>query len=88
MLGKVLQYMRHGKLATVPEDLKPYFHRAVELSIESDCLMWGIRVVVPAKLRKRVLEKLHIIHMDMNKMKLVARSFMWWPLLDNNIKQL
>ena len=73
--------MRHGKLATVP-----YFHRAVELSVESDCLMWGIRVVVPAKLRERVLEELHI--MDINKMKLVTRSFMWWPLLDNNIKQL
>ena len=50
--------------------------------------MWGIRVVVPQKLRQRVLEELHTSHMGMNKMKVVARSFVWWPLIDKEIEQL
>ena len=55
---------------------------------ESNYVIWGIRVVVPKKLRARVLEELHISHMGMNKMKLVARGFVWWPSIDKEIEQL
>ena len=45
--------------------------------------------MVPEKLRKRVLEYLRTGHMDMNKMKPVARSFVWCPLIDDDeIEQL
>ena len=37
--------------------------------------MWGIGVVVPQKLRQRVVEELHTSHMGMNKMKVVATGF-------------
>ena len=74
-MSKVLHYTRYGWPAEILEDLKPYYHWSNELTIETNCVVWGIRVVVPKKLRARVLEELHISHMGMNKMKLVARGF-------------
>ena len=50
--------------------------------------MWGIRIVVPKKHKAQVLNELHISHMDINKMKLVARGFVWWPSVDKEIEQL
>ena len=49
-LSKVLQYTRQGWPSTVPEQLKPYKQRANEITIEGNCLLWGIRVLIPEKL--------------------------------------
>ena len=51
IMSKVLHYTRYGWPAEISEDLKPYYHQSSELTIESNCVMWGIRVVVPKKLR-------------------------------------
>ena len=50
--------------------------------------MWGIRVIIPIKLRNKVLDELHVGHIGIVKMKEFSRSFFWWPKLDNDIEQL
>ena len=62
--------------------------KQTELAVEDDCLMSGIRVIVPAKLRKLVLQELHQTHIGMVRMKMVARSYVWWTKLDKDIEQL
>lgn len=69
------------------EALKPYFKRKYELTVEDDCLLWGLRVVVPEKLKERLLSELHEHHWGIVKMKSLARSLFWWPTLDECIEQ-
>ena len=56
--------------------------------MEEGCLLWGYRVVIPQKLREKLLRELHKDHPGVTRMKSVARSCMWWPGLDKELEQL
>ena len=63
-LLKVKQFVMNGWAAThnLPPEFQPFVKREYELSIQNNCLLWGSRVIVPPKLRKRVLQELHESH--------------------------
>ena len=87
VLSRVLKFTKRGwPNATPSEDLKPYFDRREEISIESECLLWGVRVIVPQKLPKLVLDELHSSHPGVVRMKTIARSYFWWPKIDQAIE--
>ena len=87
VLGKVLRFTREGWPSAPPGEEFTYFQRKHEMSIENNCLLWGMRVIVPAVFREELLAELHQDHSGVVKMKCIARSHMWWPGMDSAIEK-
>ena len=87
-LSAVMEIIVKGRTAGDDANLKPFLGRRLELSVQSRCLMWGRRVVIPLSLRTKVLQQLHSGHSEIVRMKEIARSYFWWPKMDSQIEEL
>ena len=90
VLSQVLRYTRDGWPTGRLEDpeLVQYSRKEGELSTHDGCLLWGSRVVVPSKLRGRVMALLHEGHLGESHTKSFARMYVWWPNVDADISQM
>ena len=87
LLSKVLRYVRQGWPQQVPERLYPYWVKRNELTVEGNTILWGIRVVLPVKLRVMVLDELHQGHPRVVQMKALAHSYVWWYGLEEEVEK-
>ena len=69
------------------EDFTPYSRRYSELSIVDGCVLCGSRVITPPKLWEGVLDEIHKSHPGIVKMKAIARSYVWWLKLDDDMEK-
>ena len=87
VLAKLYTCIRHGTWPSpVPDDMIPYFRRKLELTLQDGCVIWGICVVIPRILRDQLLKELHVGHVGICHMKALARSYIWWSHLDQDIE--
>nr|XP_022910493.1 uncharacterized protein K02A2.6-like [Onthophagus taurus] len=59
-----------------------------EFTIQDGCLLRGIRVAIPEEFRQQILEELHQSHAGIVRMKSLARSYVWWPVVNNPTKSI
>ena len=87
VLDKVVKYILDGwpKKCKISE-LRPYFLCKSQLSYENNVIMRGHKIVIPSKLRSKILEELHKTHLGIVKCKAEARGRFWFPGIDKAIE--
>ena len=87
VLSRALEFFKQGCPQYV-EDLRlqPFFNRQIELSVEQDCLLCGLRVINPTRFKEEWLEELHTGHPGILRTKETARTYFWWPNIDQKIE--
>lgn len=66
--------------------VQQYGYKDNELTLQDNCILKGTRVMIPHNLRPKVLNELHVGHIGILKMKLLARSFVYWKNIDKDIE--
>lgn len=69
-------------------EFTPFSSRQSAISYYKGCLLWGTRVIIPSSLRPQTLKLLHTGHEGIVRTKALARSYFWWPKLDEDIEDL
>ena len=80
--GLLMQVVANG-WPEVKKDCYPfvldYWNYREKISPENGLLLKGHRLIVPEKLRNRVLQTIHGGHFGFEKMQLRAREVIFWP---------
>ena len=79
MEGEGAEWKVRGQM----EDLELYFSCQHELWVNQDCVMWGVRVLVPRSPQGSIL---HAEHLDIVKIKSLAGSYVWWSGINMEIE--
>lgn len=86
VLTSVREALRSGRRLPDTRELQHCARKMEECSVQDGCVLWGNRVVVPGTLRPQVINMLHESHPGIEKMKMVARSHVWWQGIDEVIE--
>jgi Integrase zinc binding domain len=65
---------------------KIFFANSKLLSIEENCVLYNGRVMIPDELNTNVLKLLHSNHDGIVRMKRLARKYVYWEGIDQDIE--
>ena len=89
-LTKVMRFTREGwpEKKDGDDPAEKFRKIADSLSVCHGCLLYGARLVIPNKLRRQVLDLLHECHFGIQRMKQLARTAVYWPNINSDIRDL
>lgn len=88
VIQNVLKYIRGNAWPNpITKSVKPFHRIKGDLSIDDGCLYYRDRIVIPVSLQNEILQIIHSNHDGIVRMKMVARSFVWWPNFDKSIEE-
>ena len=73
-------------IATINQSVRMFYTVRKSLSTEDGCIFYGNRIVIPEKYRNDILKSLHNSHTGSTRMKMVGRSYVYWPHIDKDIE--
>ena len=85
----VKRYVREGWPQHIDRpEVQEFKQYSSSRSMVADCLINGNRTVIPEVMRQQILDILHLGHFDMQQMKHMARSAVYWPHIDSQIEDI
>ncbi len=85
MRQKVIETGFPAEKKSLPEHLKYFWNMKDELYIIGNTPFKGKKMLIPEKLRPRILDGLHAGHQGVSSMRANARERLFWPRLDADI---
>ena len=88
ILSVVYDCLLKGREMPQSAEFLPYQRVKDHLNIDKECVLKANRVIVPVKLKDKVMQMLHSEHMGISKTKNLARFYVWGPKIDEDIENL
>ena len=88
VLSRVKDFVMHGWPGKVDANLEPYHRQRDELSVDQNCVLWGLRVIIPERHQSALLQQLHEDHFGIVRTKAIARNYFWFPGIDKSIEDM
>ena len=70
-----------------PEAIRPFWHCRHDITETKGLILKGSQIVIPASMRRDMLDRIHEGHLGMEKCKRRARQCLYWPNMNNQIEQ-
>ena len=71
----------------ISEELKLYWSYRDKLAVINSIMLKGRHIIIPNSLKQQVLDQLHINHMGIEKMKLLAHKCVYWHSINADIEK-
>ncbi|XP_041362100.1 uncharacterized protein K02A2.6-like [Gigantopelta aegis] len=72
----------------IPSNMKSYWPFRDELVIDNGIILKGDRVIIPTSMQTEILNKIHEAHQGIQKMKLRAKTCVFWNAINTDIDKM
>ena len=86
MLKNFIQDKWPENKSCCPKDVLAYWTFKDDLSVVDNLILKENKILIPSKLRSKLLNNLHSAHLGINKTIRLARDMYFWPGFSNDIK--